>query len=341
MGTLYLVTGAAGNLGSSVVRRLAESGERVRALVLPGDRLAERLPKGIEICVGNVLDPESLRRFFEAEPDTDRIVIHCAGIVTTYWEFVQAVYDVNVTGTRNVVDLCADTGVRKLIYVSSVHAIPEKPHGQVITEVDSFDPDRIVGFYGKTKAMASRIVMDAVKERGLDASLVFPSGLCGPNDYANGHVTQLLIDSATGKLRVGIRGGYDFTDVRDVAAGIVACCEKGRKGEGYLLGNRYVPVGEILREVSRNTGKNEIHVLLPLWIAKLGVPFLRIYYKARKRPPIFTRYSLYTIRSNSSFSSEKARRELGYTTRPFSETVADTLAWLREEGRIEPNDRLK
>ena len=330
----YLLTGAAGNLGSSIVRELFAQGKDVRAFVLPNDNAAKRIPEGVEIIEGDILNMDDLRRFFAVRDGTEIIVIHSAGIVTTYWEFSQKVHDVNVQGTRNIVKMCVEKRVKKLVYVSSVHAIPELPKGQIIKPVSEFNPDQIIGFYGKTKAEASQSVMDAVVAHDLNASLAFPSGLCGPYDYAIGHVTQLLVDSVKGKLFAGVHGGYDFVDVRDVAKGIVACCEKGRKGEGYILGNRYVSVREILHHVHQQTGVKEVKLMVPIWIARLAVPLLAIYYKAKKRPPIFTRYSLYTVTSNSNFSSEKARRELGYAPRPFEETIADALAWLKNEGMI-------
>lgn len=334
MKELYLVTGGAGNLGSSVIAELLRQGKKVRTLVLPGDEAACRLPAAVEQVEGNVLEPADLKRFFTAPPQTALVVIHCAGLVATVWDYDQQVYQVNVRGTGNVVEQCLRSKVKKLVYTSSVHALPETAAGGTIREVTQFLPDQIVGFYGKSKAMASQIVMEAVREQGLDATIVFPSGLCGPGDHAYGYVTQLLRDSAANKLPAGVKGGYDFADVRDVAAGVVAACAKGRKGETYILGNRYVSVAEIMALVHEYTGAKLIKRMAPLWLARLLLPAFSLYYKVRKQRPLFTRYSLYTLQSNSNFSMEKARRELGYKTRPFSETVADALAWLKTEGTL-------
>ncbi|MDD4493185.1 MAG: NAD-dependent epimerase/dehydratase family protein [Eubacteriales bacterium] len=337
----YLVTGAAGNLGYNVVHELLSQGKIIRAFVLPGDKATKHLPPEVEICEGNVLNKKDLEKFFNVPANTEVIVIHCAGIVATVWNYVKAIYDVNVHGTQNVVNQCVKSNVKKLVYVSSVHAITELPKGQLITENKEFEPDRIVGFYGKTKAKASQIVSDAIKEHGLNATLVFPSGLCGPHDYAIGYVTQLLIDCAQNRLPAGIEGGYDFADVRDVAKGVVAAVEKGAKGEGYILGNRYVPVREILRQVHEITGARLVKHMFPIWAARLLLPFFEVYSKINKQPQLFTKYSIYTLLSNSSFSIEKAKRELGYTVRPFKETISDTLKWLREEGYIKVKKRFR
>ena len=334
MAEKYLVTGAAGNLGSSVVRELISQGKDVRGLVLPGDAAAQRIPEGVEKFEGNILDQADLERFFAVPEGTEVYVIHCAGIVSTVWDYDPLVFQVNVRGTENVVQQCIRSGVKKLVYTSSVHAIPEQPKGKVITEITEFAPDKIVGYYGKTKAWAAQIVMDAVKEHGLNASVVFPSGLCGPDDYAFGYVTQLLLDSARNKLPAGVKGGYDFADVRDVAAGVVAACSKGAKGETYILGNRYVPVREIMQYVHELTHAKLVKCMVSVWFARMFLPAFTAYYKVRKLRPLFSRYSLYTLTSNSNFSSEKAKRELGYKVRPFKETIHDALKWLQIEGKL-------
>lgn len=333
MSTLYLVTGAAGHLGSTVVRELCARGCRVRAMVLLGDPAAKRLPPEAEIYYGDVTDRESVRGFLTAPSSDRRVVVHAAGIVSINSKYDPRIYNVNVNGTKNVADLCADCGVDKLVYVSSVHAIPELPAGQTITEVRQFNPDQVVGLYAKTKAEATRYVLSAAAD-GLNASVVHPSGITGPYDSGHGHLTQLLEDYCNGSLVAGVRGGYDFVDVRDVAQGILRCCEQGRAGECYILSNRYFTVSELFALFSQVTGRKQVRAILPMWFAKGTAGISELYYRLKKQPPLYTAYSLYTLCSNALFSSEKARRELGYTTRPFVQTVSDTVQWLTELGRI-------
>ena len=147
MKDLYLVTGAAGHLGLTVVEELRKEGKTVRALVLPGDKAAGKLPAGVEICEGDVLKPASLDAFFAHGDGENLIVIHCAGVVSIASRFIQKVYDVNFKGTQNIVEMCETYGAKKLVYVSSVHAIPELPAGQVMTEIDDFHPADVVGQY--------------------------------------------------------------------------------------------------------------------------------------------------------------------------------------------------
>lgn len=330
MENIYLVTGAAGHLGSVVTAQLIQSGKAVRALVLPKE---EHLPENAEIFYGDVSDVNSIKPFFENLKGRDPIVIHCAGIVSIATNVNSDVYNVNVTGTKNIVDLCILYDVSKLIYVSSVHAIPEQPEGVVITETTDFDPEKVVGAYAKTKAEATAYVMEAAKQ-GLNVSYVHPSGITGPYDYGKGHLTTLVIDYYNHRLTSGVNGGYDFVDVRDVAKGIIATCDKGRKGEGYILSNKYFTMQQILFMLHEITGKKEIRNILPLWFLKGTARLAELYYKILRQPPLFTSYSIYTLNTNAHFSHEKATKELGYETRDMKETLTDTVNWLKKIGKI-------
>ncbi|MGH0053937.1 MAG: NAD-dependent epimerase/dehydratase family protein [Sphaerochaetaceae bacterium] len=330
MDKLYLVTGAAGHLGSVITRKLLDKGRHVRAFVLPNER---NIPEGAGIVFGDVCSKESIRPCFENLEGRELVVIHCAGIVSITSRFSQVVYDVNVTGTRNIVDLCKDYNVSKLVYVSSVHAIPEKPIGETISETVEFDPDKVLGVYAKTKAEASAYVLEAARQ-GLNACLVHPSGIIGPYDNGRGHTTTLIIDYCKQRLVSGIDGGYDFVDVRDVANGVISACERGGHGECYILSNRFYKVRELFDMLQLITGRRKIRVYLPIWFVRATARLSELYYRILKQTPLFTSYSIYTLGSNSLFSHEKARRELGFTTRDMEETLKDTVKWLKETGRI-------
>jgi len=327
----YLVTGAAGHLGATIIRELLSRGKSVRALVLPDEK---NLPEGdLEICRGDIRYKTSLVDFFKSQNNEKLIVIHCAGIVSIASRFVQEIYDVNVIGTKNIVDLCEQLRIEKLVYVSSVHAIPEKPKGDCIIETENFATDNVVGLYAKTKAEATSYVLAAGK-RGLNVNIVHPTGICGPYDKGRGHLTTLVIDYYKGRLIAGMEGGYDFVDVRDVAGGIISCCEKGISGECYILSNKYYTVMELLDMLHEVTGKKRIKIILPYWFVRLTARFSENYYKILRQPPLYTAYSVYTLSTNALFSHQKASEELGYTTRDMKQTLADTVNWLKEEGKI-------
>lgn len=339
MKTIYLITGAAGHLGSVLVRKLCAKGETVRALVLPNDPNAALLPKQAQLCYGDVTQPETIAPYFQRQAGEALIVIHAAGIVSISSHYDPKVHQVNVRGTTNVVNLCRRYKADKLVYVSSVHAIRELPKGQTMGEVKQFDYHNVVGLYAKTKAAATALVLRAA-HKGLNASVVHPSGIFGPFDPGHGHLTQLIIDYCKGSLTAGVQGGYDFVDVRDVADGILSCCKLGKRGECYLLSNRYYTLKEVLDLCSKITGRKPIRTYLPIWFAK-GTAFLsEIYYKIRRQPPLYTSYSLYTVSGNAAFSHRKADLELGYHPRSLESTLGDSIGWLEILGRIPPQKKL-
>ena len=328
----YIITGANGFLGNNIIRLLQEEACDIRALVLPDDKLHSLEGLRCTVYRGDVTKNETLSEIFTVPDGAEVVVIHCAAIVTVKSKFNPKVYDVNVNGALNIAERALAIGAR-LVYVSSVHAISERGQ-KIICETKQFDPALVTGQYAKTKAETANALLKMVKERGLDCVIVHPSGMLGPYDFGHSHLTQLVLDFSNGKLTACVKGGYDFSDVRDVAAGILSAAERGRTGECYILSNRYVEIKELLDTISEVRGTKKIKVVLPMWLAKATAPLSEVYYAILKQPPLYTRYSLYTISHHVEFSNEKAKKELGFSNRSIRETVADTVAWLRKEGRI-------
>lgn len=334
MKKIFIVTGAAGFLGNNVVRLLAKNPDNdIRALLLPSDKGDALAGVRCTVFRGDVTRNESLSHIFDVPDGVQTYVIHCASVVYIKSRFNKSVSEVNVGGTKNIVDRVMSIGA-KLVYISSVHAIPEKPDHAEIEEVYDFDPGLVKGLYAKTKAEAAAYVLDCVRHKGLDACIIHPSGLVGPGDYGRSHLTQLIVDFVSGRLTACVRGGYDFVDVRDVAEGVVSACEYGKRGSCYILSNKYIEIKDFLDIVSRESGRRPIRTVLPMWLAKATAPLSELYYALLKQPPLYTSYSLYTITSNSNFSNAKARKELSYTVRDLRDTVRDTLEWLGEHKRI-------
>lgn len=330
--TIYLLTGAAGFLGNNISHELVSQGKKVRALVLNGDPAVQYVPKEADIHYGDLTDLDSLKSFFAVPEDRDIIVIHCASIVTTSPKPNPKVYDVNVTGTKNIVDLCVAHHVKKLVHVSSTGAILEAPKGQVIREPEEFFPDQLVGYYAKTKAIATQYVFEAARTKGLDASVVYPSGICGPNDSAFGLFASFIIRYCKGGMPVGVDGTFNSVDVRDLADCTINCVEKGRKGEGYILSNEMVSMRKMFDLISEASGTKRVETILTpeqMMASQSGIVG-----GEDKENMEALKFELYNLIRNNNFSSEKAEKELGFHTRPFSESIADTVAWLRGEGKI-------
>ncbi len=325
MKRIFIVTGAAGHLGSTIVRLLLRCGESVRGLILPTEHGKDG--KNIRYVKGDVRKKDSLRPLFENRENAELYVIHTAGIIDISEEVSPQMYAVNVKGTKNILTLCQEYAVKRLLYVSSVHAIPEKTGLEVLGEVHHFSPELVNGGYAKTKAEATQAVLDEVR-RGLDAVIVHPSGILGPYDSSGNHLVQLVKDYITGKLPACVRGGYDFVDVRDVACGCVQAIEKGGRGECYILSNRHYEIKEVLK-IARRFCKGRKIPVLPIWIAKAVVPLMTAISRHRKERPLYTRYSLYTLTSNDRFSHDKATQDLGYRPRDLYQTIRDTVLWIK------------
>ena len=328
MKRIYIVTGASGFLGNNIIRMLEhDDNAEVRAFVLNGESITSLNNLKCSIYYGDVTKADTLNSIFDGSGDAEIFVIHCAAVVYIKSKYNSRVYDVNVNGTKNIVDKVLEYNA-KLIYVSSVHAIPEKSDGDLISEVSIFNPDDVVGLYAKTKAEAARYVMDSVKDKGLNACIVHPSGILGPYDFSNSHLTALVSEIVRGKLPMCVKGGYDFVDVRDVAKGIIMACDKGKKGECYIMSGEFVSIKKLADLVCDVVGKKRIKVVLPIMIAKIVAPFYEMYYNVKGKTPLFTKYSLYTLSSNSNFSNEKAKRDLGFVTRDITDAVRDMVMWI-------------
>ena len=325
----YLITGATGFLGRAVLAQLQDSPAEIRALVMDGDPLAQALARNVRVMTGDVCDEAALERFF-AGADEHTCVIHCAGIISVATHPGDRIYRVNVDGTRNILKFCSQCGVGKLVYVSSVHAIPEKPKGTEIAETTVFSPELVRGDYAKSKAMATALVLQAAKG-GLNASVVFPSGIIGPGDMGKGSITNMLLSFLAGKLPLAVKGGYDFVDVRDVAAGILACAERGLPGHGYILSGHYATIRDILELVKKTVNLRRSVSYLPICFAKLVAPIYEKISLRRREPLYFTPYSIAVLDSNGAFSRNAAATTLGYTPRPLSSTIRDTVVWLKEK----------
>ncbi len=328
MNKIYIITGANGFLGNNIIRKLEqEKNSEIRAFVLKGESVKSLENLKCKIYYGDITKKETLASVFENTDGKEVFVIHCAGIVYIKSKYNPLVYNVNVNGTKNIIDKVLNINA-KLVYISSVHAIPEC--NGVITETVDFDPNRVEGLYAKTKAEAAKYVMDAVKTKKLNACIIHPSGIIGPNDYGNSHLTELVKEVASGKLFACVKGGYDFVDVRDVAEGVINACNKNTKGECYILSNKYITIKELSDIICDCVKRKKINIVLPIWIAKIFASFFEIYYNLKKQTPLFTKYSLYTLSSNANFSNEKAKKELNFKNRDMIDTIKDTIKWINQ-----------
>lgn len=329
---IYLVTGAAGHLGSTLCTKLQERGECMRALVLEGEDTRYLKHTDAELFVGNVLDPDSMKAFFRLPDGYSAIVLHCAGIVDIGGKENPAVEAVNVDGTRNVFELCRTINVKKVVYVCSVHGMNDLPKGRVKHEVNRYFPDQVDGAYARSKARAANMAIEFARN-GLPVVTVLPSGIIGPFCGKGNHLVQLVKNYMNGKLPAVIRGGYDFVDVRDAADGILAAAEYGTPGEGYILSGGFYEVPEIMQMLREITSGRRV-IVVPTWMARIAAPLSEFIAKKRGRKPLFTPYSLRVLHENGRYCHDKATAQLNYRPRDLYDSLKDTAAWLIETGEV-------
>lgn len=323
---ISLVTGATGHIGFALLKELVGAGETVRILIRKDSRQFDGIE--CEKVYGDVTDPAALEKAFEGVD----VVYHLAGIIDINADQEDKIWNVNVGGTKNVVAACEKCGVRRLVYASSVDAFRPLPDNQLMREVDKFNPDELDGTYAKTKATATQFVLDEVKAGKIDAVITHPGACIGPYDFKVSNVGEMVRMFMNGSFPVTLNfGAYNFVDIRDVAHGMYMAAQKGGKGECYILcAEEPISVDGFIKATAAACGKKAPKFPLTYGFAKAVAPLAEVYYKAAKKTPLFTRYSIRKLVSNCNFSIEKAKNELGYSPMSVQQSVNDMVQWIRE-----------
>lgn len=318
-----VMTGATGHVGYALLLELANNGDKPTILIRKDSKIFD----GIDCTkvYGDVTDPASLEKAFEGA----EIVYHLAGMIELKPGNEDAVYKVNVTGTKNVVAACKKCGVKRLVYMSSVDTYPPLPGNQVMTELSHYDPSMLEGAYAKTKAEATQYVLDSNGTDGLETVVLQPSACIGPYDFKVSSVGEMVRMFLGGNFPVTLGfGGYNFVDVRDIAVGTRAAAEKGRPGECYILCGDVMSVDAFIRTLAKVLNMKVPAITLGKGIVDVVAPIMEVYYKVTDTTPLFTRYSIRKLVSNCNFSYEKAKAELGYQPMSIEKSVKDMTDWI-------------
>ncbi len=322
---MWLVTGATGHIGNVLVRKLLERGEKVRALILPGESRESISGLKVEAFEGDILNLDSV---FESMRGIKGI-FHLAGVISIMPGPNPFVRKVNVEGTKNILRAASEKKI-KLIYTSSIHAIQRvDASAGVIDESVPYDMNNPYGAYDRSKAEATLEVLNAARS-GLEAVVACPTGVIGPYDFRGSMMGAVIHGAAVAKPTLYVDGAYDFVDVRDVADGLIAAAEHGKRGESYILSGQKITVRYLLETVREITGKHFFQMKIPFDLAKFAAIFTPMYYRFANETPRFTPYSLDVLQSNSNISHAKATRELGYKPRPIFDSIRDAVKWFLE-----------
>jgi dihydroflavonol-4-reductase len=260
-------------------------------------------------------------------------VIHLAGLISIRGDPDGRVMRTNVEGTRNVVDACLAAGVAKLVHFSSIHAFRISKADHFVDETQPA-ADASCFQYDQSKALGEREVLAGVA-RGLDATILNPTGVVGPFDFAPSRAGAMLKALFSGRMRFLVDGGFDWVDARDVSRAASDALGRGATGERYLLPGHWASFGELADLCDRISGKPVMRWMVPGGVARLGVPFSLLSARLTGKEPLFTQESLAIVAHDRwSCSRTKAELELGYRVRPLADTLADTCAWFRARGDV-------
>ena len=324
-----LVTGSSGHVGSNFIRELSKQGFTIRCIDFDGDY---RAYEGFEVEVikGDITDKESLEPIFK---NVD-IVFHTAALINLDRRYRKQIRLVNVAGTKNVCEAALQAGVKKLIHLSSVDAFYRFPIEEPLLESRKLIDDPNAVPYDLSKADGQKVVLQFC-EKGLDASIIHPTSIVGPNDFKPGLPMQEMVNLANGKRKLLPNWGYNFVDVRDLCLTAIAAVELGRTGQNYIVGGEYHMYSYIAELMEEQLGRTVLLSTIPDFVSYLGLPYEYIKSLITGKPRVLTIDTLHTGKSgNKVVPSTLAREELGHNPRPLKESIYDMVSFFQKRGLI-------
>ena len=320
-----LVTGGTGFIGSNLAARLVTLGCNVRIFRRHNSDLGAIKEIDVEHCFGDVRDIDSLRSAMQ-NCDT---VFHTAAVVTFARKKIPLQHDVNVLGTRNIVEACSTSGVERLIYTSSIAAIGHPAPEELATESTPYNWGNQSG-YKLSKHLAELEVLAGV-EKGLDAVIVNPAVVIGERDI-HMHGGQLVKEAKRGLVPFYLDGGMSVVYVGDVVNGHVLAARKGRRGERYILSGHNLTHKEIFQRAATLVGGRPPFVKLPIPLLRMSARIIESVSNVLGIEPWISSDLVAGAGLYNWFSCEKAKRELGYTLTSFDDTIRAAYRWYVENG---------
>jgi dihydroflavonol-4-reductase len=324
-----LVTGASGFVGAAVARALLGEGWQVRVLLREGSDRTNIDRLSVEVTLGDLTDVGTLP---PAVADCTAL-FHVAADYRLGAPDPSQLYRTNVEGTRNLLAAAQRAGVRRIVYTSSVATMGIPAGGAPGDETTPVSLEAMIGHYKRSKFLAEEMVREAVRQ-GVPAVIVNPSTPVGPGDVKPTPTGQLVLDAAAGRMPAYVDTGLNIVHVDDVAAGHLLAFHRGRVGERYILGGEDMALRQILIYIAQHVGRAPPRVRLP-YAAILPMAYVaEAVAKITGRSGRLTLEGVRMSRKLMYFSSDKARRELGYRWRPPAQAFDDAIRWFREQGRL-------
>ncbi len=324
----YLVTGATGKVGNAVARQLAARGDEVIALARDGARARELLPPGVELALGDVTDPASLRG---AAAGVDG-VFNCMGIFEQWLPDPRTFERVNAEGARNVVVAAREGGARRVVHTSTFDVFEAERGGTVREDALAAHPKGTA--YERSKQQAERLVLAEAAADGIEVVICNPSAVFGPGPWAAAGLDGMLRDAIRRRLPALPPGGMTLVYAEDVAAGHLAAFDRGRAGERYILAEEFARSRAIAAAAVEAAGRGWVPPTMPVPIATGLARAGEAVAQVIKRPPLLGVGQLHFLLWEARADSSRARRELGVEFIPWREGIRRTVEWMLSTGRI-------
>lgn len=331
------VTGATGLLGNNLVRELVARGIRVRALVRSEEKAQKLFGRmdGIEWVQGDMADVSAFSHYLCGCD----VVFHTAAFFRDnytggrHWDVLQ---QINVEGTRQLIEQAYAAGVRRFVQTSSIAVLDGNP-GEWIDETHLRRVEDADDYY-RSKILADERIQDFIQQYPeMQAVFLLPGWMWGPGDMGPTSSGQLVLDVLRGKLPGLTPGSFSVVDVRDVVQAHIAAAETGRSGERYLAAGRHTTLHELIPLLGRVAGVATPKREMPMWALYVFAAIQELYARITGRPVLL---SLATVRlmvreaERTRFNHAKSQRELGLTFRSIEETLVDTVSWYRNQGWV-------
>jgi dihydroflavonol-4-reductase len=322
-----LVTGASGFIGGAVVRTLVAAGVEVRITARAGNDLRHLTGISIERVEADLLNKESLVQALQG----CRQLYHVAAHYALWAKDPSIFYDVNVAGTRTLLEAAREAGIERTVYCSTIGAIGLPPGGGLGTETTPVSLNQMAGHYKRSKYLAEQEVLKLARE-GLPVVIVNPSAPVGAGDVKPTPTGQVIVDFMKGRMPAYIETGMNLIDVDDVATGHLLAMEKGRLGERYILGNHNLLLCEVFEILSRLTGVKAPRVKLPR-LAILPLAYINDWIATvTNTPPRIPLEGVRMAKYKMHYDCSKAIKELGLPQTPVEVALEKAVRWFKDHG---------
>ena len=325
-----LITGSTGFLGSAVLRELLDDGREVKVLVRKGTRTANIDGLDVEIAYGDLRDLESIR---SALNGCD-ILYHVAAYYSLWDRDQQLIYEINVEGTRKILQAAKEKGLEKIVYTSTVGCIGLNEDQTPATENTFFNQITLSNDYKKSKYQAEQVALEFARG-GLPVVIVNPSTPIGPRDIKPTPTGKIILDFLNREMPAYLDTGLNLIDVKDCARGHILAEQKGVPGERYILGNQNMSLLDILVTLEKITGLKAPRIKMPFWVAlSAGWACEMVSNHITGKPPAVPLAGVKMAKYFMYFDSSKAVQKLGLAQNPVENALRQSVDWFKDNNYL-------